>query len=827
MIETLQNFGRKFIYLLKADYKKPLSKEDVFGNSHPFVDVLPYEAFDEESSLFVNQTSFGFTIESLPIIGADETTQKEITSIFQELLEEGDSVQCLLWADHRTGDFLNAWEKSRNQAPDIYKEIAKKRTESLKNNPNLSPKIFRFIFSYSSPIKKGSETFQMSHLSEKKDKILKALKTITYSFCWDVDDFLNSVNGMINFSTNVDPVRKKWNPYEMLSNQFGSGGSLKVREEGLEWNHESKVDFKSFRVTDFPDFWSLSAMQNLIGDVFRESYRIKDPFYLHYAIHCPKESKVEQEFWKRSQLIEKQGMSHNLRRMIPDLEKELNECDLVRKNQNDGIKFVKTLFSAGIWAPKGKMSQAEHAFKTLFRINGFTLVENNYLHLPLFLSALPMTLSEYVEDFERSKLFKTTMTTECGNLIPIQGEWMGTSSAGMLMVGRRGQLVNWNPFDNKSGNYNVVVVGKSGAGKSVYMQDLLLSGLGIGAKVFIIDVGRSFEKMCDSLDGQHIEFSNRSNICLNPFSNISEKDEDERSVSFSYLKNIIACMASPVEGTTSYENATIEEAIRFAWDKKKTQATITDVSDWLKIQEDTRAKSLGVMLNPYTKRGVYAKYFEGKNNVSFTNPIVLIELEELKEKKDLQAVVLQLFIMAITNHAFLGDRKTPFYICIDEAWDLLRGKQTGIFIETLARRLRKYYGALVTGTQSLEDFFASPGALAAFENSDWLCLLSQKPSSIRRLAESNKIEMTPHKQKALESVASVQGLYSEVAICDADGNYSICRLYLDRFSQLLYSTQAKEYAEIAELKKQGLTIVEAINRIIENQKYLPVKGKPK
>lgn len=96
--------------------------------------------------------------------------------------------------------------------------------------------------------------------------------------------------------------------------------------------------------------------------------------------------------------------------------------------------------------------------------------------------------------------------------------------------------------------------------------------------------------------------------------------------------------------------------------------------------KDEKARILGVMLTPYTKTGMYAKYFEGENNVDFTNPLVVIELEELKGKEDLQAVILQMFIMDIANRAFLGDRKTQFYICIDEAWDLLRAPQTGKFI---------------------------------------------------------------------------------------------------------------------------------------------------
>lgn len=612
--------------------------------------------------------------------------------------------------------------------------------------------------------------------------------------------------------------KKDWNCFQTLSSQLTTGGAVKVKEDGLEWrtNEKKDIHYKSFRVVGFPSFWSLAAMQNLIGDVFRDNYRINVPFYLHYGVHCPKQSKAGQDFWGKSQLIEKQGGSYTLRRMIPQLNEELEECSRVRSSTNQGSKFVWTQFSIGLWGKEEEIIPAEQILKSLFRFNQFSLADNHFMHLPEFLSALPMTWAEHAIDLKKLNLLKTTLTSECGNFVPIQGEWFGTSpTPGMLLVGRRGQLVSWNPFDNKSGNYNVAIAGRSGSGKSVFMQELLFSGLSSGYKVFVLEVGRSFEKLCDLLNGQTIDFSKQSQICLNPFSLIIDNDE-ERSTSFSFIKSIVACMSSPSQSISSFEFSLIEEGIINAWKNKRNRATITDIAVWLSGHEDPHARKIATTLRPYSKDGIYAKYFEGENNINFTNPMVWIELEELKEKKDLQSVVLQLLIMTITNQAFLGDRKTPFYICIDEAWDLLRGNQTGVFIETLARRLRKYHGSLIIGTQGIEDFYATPGAQAAFENSDWTCLLSSKKSSISLLVDSGKLKISEYQQRAMESVTTRQGEYSEVMICDSNGGYSISRLILDPFSQLLYSTKAQEYARLKELQSKGLSIAESINHMVQH-----------
>ena len=274
-------------------------------------------------------------------------------------------------------------------------------------------------------------------------------------------------------------------------------------------------------------------------------------------------------------------------------------------------------------------------------------------------------------------------------------------------------------------------------------------------------------------------------------------------------------MAAPQSGTTELENSYIERSILKVWEQKGNTATISDVSEYLLTFDEVKARNIGMMLTPYTKEGMYAKYFEGINNVDLSNPLILVELEELKGRKDLQAVVLQLMIMTITNEAFLGDRKTPFYICIDEAWDLLRAKQSVEFIETLARRLRKYKGSLIVGCQNVEDFFSTPGAVAAFDNSDWICLLSQKLCAVSALEQNKRLGDNKNIFQALKTLTNRVPHYSEVMIYHGDGSYNIARLALDDFSYQLYSTTADDYTRVKDLINAGFSTIQAIRKIAE------------
>ena len=813
MFNLLNDIGKKLSGWLGDEAKDSFSKEEqdqAFGTT-PLSSILPYVAYDETSGMFINRKASGFIIEALPLVGGDTAAYKIMQSIFQDILEEGSSLQCLLLADHRTDSFLDEW-KNKRQHEEIYRVMANRRADFFKDNKTNPTRLFRFILSYS--IDNNDNIIQQ--LTEKKTKILKTLESLTYAFSWKAEHLLDTIGGLINFKFSSSIEKRIWDPYTNLSQQLTTSGKVSVDEDFLQWT--SGAILKTFRLIDTPTHMHPLNMQNLIGDVMRDNFRINHPFFIHYGVHCPNQDKAESFFWRRSHLIDNQGKSQVLLRMIPELINELRECDQVRRVISQGERFVHTQFTAGVWADQLEIQQASHSIKNLYKINQLRLVENTCIHLPQFLSALPLSWGEYAEDLRDLKLLKTTISSECPCFIPIQGEWMGTPSAkGVLLIGRRGQLLSWDPFANMSGNYNCIVVGRSGSGKSVFMQELMLSGLGTGTNVYVLDVGRSFEKLCETVNGQHIEFTRDANICLNPFTFITGEDEDDKSTNFSFLKSIISCMAAPTQGTSDNENAIIEKAISCIWEVKKSEATISDIADWLNEQEGEMARNLGMMLTPYTSSGSYGKYFEGKNNVNFSNKMVLIELEELKNKPDLQTVVLQLFILIIANKAFLGDRKTPFFICIDEAWDLLRAKQTGPFIETLARRLRKYNGSLVIGTQSLEDFSTTPGAKTAFENSDWMCLLSQKGTNgTHTLAEK---KLSEAQLKALASVTTRQGEYSEVLICDTTGNYSISRLILDPFSKLLYSTQAADYAHIKGIMKTGTSVAQAIEQLLAEKKY--------
>jgi len=193
----------------------------------------------------------------------------------------------------------------------------------------------------------------------------------------------------------------------------------------------------------------------------------------------------------------------------------------------------------------------------------------------------------------------------------------------------------------------------------------------------------------------------------------------------------------------------------------------------------------------------------------------VLELEELKSRKDLQAVALLILMYRITQEMYLAPRDQEKIVIMDEAWDLLTGGKTAAFIEAGYRRARKYGGAFLTGTQGINDYYRSPASQAALENADWLFMLRQKQESIAKLEE--KLAFTPHMAHLVSSVRTEQGSFSEVFISCGQAGYGVGMLLLDPYSQLIGSANARDFSEVNAKRAQGLSMADAIDAVLSDR----------
>lgn len=796
-----------------------------YTNSMSLIENLPYRIYDSNERLYLNESSGGFLLEVSPLCGASEEVVNILTGMITDGVPEGTAIEVLNWASPNIAKKFEQWKAPRFIKGSVYQKLAEKRGEyfaksnwtSLFRNPYIL-RNFRVFISVSIPYSYG-ELGRRSIVSLKEQ--LKTTLQSSGMSAWEVepDEFLEVLGEWVNPSTTSQPT-PKWNGKDSLKSHLSNfEQSIKVHENGLIFEKPTSEDIevRCFSVQDYPEIWAQWFNQDLIGLVYSDFLRLPCPFLTVFSFIYGDENKESSRATMKS-LRAMQQSNSGMARFIPSIRDSERDWKFVVEKVKSGQKIVRASYQVLIYAKQEEVDSCERYARSIYKSKGFNLQRDRYMQVPSFIAAMPFTLSEgMAEDLSRFSRQKSMVTWSCANLAPLQGEWKGFKSPLMLLFGRRGQLFFWNPFSNSSGNYNVAFIGKSGSGKSVAMQELVSSLLGTSGQVVVIDDGRSFMNSCLLQGGTFVEFSLESNMCLNPFSIISKegirKNSDYKEEVIHFINLLVRQMCKETEATTDVENALIGEAVTAIWNEYQNQGSISKVCEYLNKHEDKRAQDLGLMLAKYSVNGLYARFFEGQASISLDNAFYVFEFDRIKSKPDLLKVIVMMVMFLAKEKAFHGDRSKTTTLVIDEAHSLLGGAQGADACEAFARKSRKHKAQLVTGTQSIDDYYKNPAGIAIVQNTDWFCLLSQNCESIESMKKSGRISMDNEMEKALKSVCMVDHQYSEMMIYGGGIGWVIARLILDPYSIALYSSKGEDFAKIQQYQQAGLSLADSVEKV--------------
>lgn len=825
----------------------PLRAMREITTAQSFGAILPYCAYDPANGLFVLDTgerankgtaeALGMAIEITPQTGATEDMINVLAPIFGSA-PPGTHIQVSLYGGSRIIDQMKLaallrcdpdgaqTDRDEKRSSYIYRVMARRRIDFYLQGTHkrLIPHLpylvrdFRVVLTISRQCDPRDANIA-NELVRLRDGVRATLKAANFECCdWGPTELINWCYELTNpnklrsrsadYKKNYDSgrlIRHQIVDADTICRPTNDGRSLRYGRPG----EASEIHSRLYSVSGYPKDFPLWAMGNLIGDYYQGQLGYPCPFVITMGVHI-----LDQADFKNVATLKGARATTNstspMARFMPEFQDKKRDWDTVNRSYSAGMGEVDMYHQVLLMAPPGEIEAAETATRSIWRARGFNLVSQQYMQVPGILTSLPLGFTPTMLQFYKGVGLTCRKTTlNAVNLSPLIAEWKGTANPVLQLVGRRGQLMGIDLFDNKKGNYNFSIAALSGSGKSVLANEIAAGYLAVGAMVFIIDVGRSYENICSICGGEFIEFVDKPGfqICINPFDNIINIRED-----MEILKPLVAQMVSPSGTLTDHDRSLLEIAIAAEWASKQTSMTITDVANALKGSAEPVAQRLGDQLFPYTVEGMYGKYFEGKSNVDFNNNLVVLELEELSSKRDLQSVVLFIMMYRITQEMYhRRDRKK---VCIiDEAWDLMDGSNSGKFIEVGYRRARKYGGSFGTLTQSVEDYYKNPASKAALDNSDWLFLLKQKKESIEQLDRGGKLKLDEGAKRILTSVTTEQGLYSEIYINSPMGS-GIGRLLVDPFTLLAYSSDPNDWRAIKYHRDQGKTVTEAINAVL-------------
>ena len=804
--------------------------------------LLPYVGWLPDERLFVldqggfgtkEEFSIGFAIETSPQTGATEEMEKILTSLFLSCPPDT-GIQISLYASPDISPTLKMQtDLIQNEG---MKEIGERRVrhylrgtkKSLFRHHAYLLRDFRCIISVSLAL----SPFVPADIEEAiraRESINATLRSAHLpGFAWTPDHLLNFVGDFFDHERIFNDDARyplDYDPDRILREQLSNCEIAScVSDQDIRFSKSGGAEtvMQMFSVRNYPRQGRLSGMGGLIGDPYQMALSMPCPFIITMgAITQDHESARTYAQLKGARAT--QNASSYMARFQPDLQDRKRDWDSVIRAFDDGRNTVRMYHQVCLVSNKEEAARSEHAVRAVWRARGFDLTRDFYLQHQAFASSLPMTLTRPMQ--KDLKTFGRAYTKTADNAVmlsPLIAEWKGTGTPMITLFGRRGQVMGFDLFDNTGGNFNFAVAALSGSGKSVFVNELAYRYRAAGAKVWIIDVGRSYKNLCELMDGEFIEFDDEreNTLCLNPFSMVRDISND-----MEMILPLLAEMASPREPLNNFCYTALASSIKRVWEEKGSRTTITDIYDLLltgrlseSSEKEAELSRMAMALEPYTKYGVYASYFEGEANIQFHRDFIVLELEELKSKRDLQAVVMQIIMYRITQEMYL-DRSRRKIVIIDEAWDLMGNGSSGQFIEAGYRRARKYGGAFGTITQSVDDYYRNEATRASINNADWLFLLRQKPENIDRLGKEGKLTIDEWMKRQLSSISTDHGNYSEIFVHSPMGS-GIGRLLLDPFSMMLFSTRAEDFESIKRMREQhGMTTVQAIEMLLgEKQK---------
>lgn len=840
-------------------------------------------AIDNEKRIFLcGDHTLGFCFECQPLSGGSEKEKDKVDQLLSQNFPENTTISFLLFRSPDIEENVLAAERLRfhfnhplltpvfQERENFLKEFTQKdliSTSSAGARFNIGRVVdVKLIVSVKIPFsgEVPSEDAQAEVL-EWSTKLQSGLKNIGFApIQMDADRYVRFMNVFINWDPKAtwrQRVEGLWEDDKPIPAQiFDPDSSVWMANP----NHIQigKKFVKVLSAKKMPESTYFGNAIQYIGDLSGNNGGI----HQNYAVCCniifPDPLKMKDSLSKKRTWANNQAYGP-LMKFDPMLGQIKESFDTIYDSLMNGGRPLKTTFSVILFGDSEKeITSLSSQAQSFWSDQHFTLKDDMYVMLPLFTNCLPLCCDRFaINELWR---YKTMTTKEVSAILPMFGESKGSGTAHLQLLSRNGQIMSVSLHDSST-NQNAVVAAESGSGKSFLLNEIVLDYMSEGARVWIIDAGKSYKKLCDALNGDFVEFSDQSTISLNPFETIVNwNDEEDAAV------NLLGTMASMKGRLDDYQQAALKAHMHRLWEESQARRMAVagqkvgeinayfdnqiaqvmqqnpqnaqGIIDDLNVKRETeiykalpppdmsidavaaaclrdpdgRVRDVGVQLGSFCSNSSYGKFFAGHNNASFNGDLTVLELDELQGRKHLRQVVLLQLISQIQREIFLGERNRKKLVIIDEAWDLLKEGEVASFMEGAYRKFRKYGGSAIIATQSAGDLIGSPAGVAIQNNSANTFYLGQKATTLEQLRAQNTLVMEDWAFNLLKSVRTEAGVYSEIFFQQGQIQ-SVGRLVVSAYQKLLYSTNPVDVNDIKQYQLQGMTVDQAIKAVLKDR----------
>ncbi len=341
-------------------------------------------------------------------------------------------------------------------------------------------------------------------------------------------------------------------------------------------------------------------------------------------------------------------------------------------------------------------------------------------------------------------------------------------------------------------NSNMMIIGKSGSGKSFATKTLLANFAADNTKIFIVDPEKEYAELSESLHGKMIDVGSSLQGIINPFNIIRalDKDDDEempielnqaeaikvkKDDSFNqHLQFLEQFFRTILQGISSdafemintlilemYENFNINEYTDLKKLKPTDYPTFDDLYKLLtkKLEE---AKEEFVLNNLRVAQAYIRKFAKGGRNANLWNGPTSIETNENFVCFNFQSLIAgnnemltnaQMLLVfkyieseVINNKDYNEIHATnrKIIVVVDEAHLFINPRYPIAlnFMTSMAKRIRKYGGMQIVITQNINDFVGSEEikrqSTAVINACQYSLIFSLSPNDVNDLIELYK-----------------------------------------------------------------------------------------
>lgn len=797
--------------------------------------LFPAFAVDPDNKVFLcNDKTLGFVFECQPLAGGDEKINDKLEQFLAQNYPDDMTMQFMLFRSPDIKWQLNAMSNLRSGmnhpllTPVIEDRIAFLREHTQKDliKRSLRGSVhdmgliqdLKLIISVKIPYTgetgvEGPTAGEMQMIQQWQQKMLSLLRSMSLApRLMTPQDYLRLMNSLCNWAPDASWKMSDlpyWEEDKTLDCQIldPTTNVICARPDLLQLGESGFV--KVLSAKRLPDATYFGEAIQYAGDLSGQNQGVKQNYAVVVNVIFPNSEKMKGALEKKRQWVTNQAYGPLLK-FVPVLNDKKASFDTIYESVNKGAKPLRLTFSVLVFGKSEEdVTAASMAVQAFWATQRFALMEDKFVMLPLFRNCLPLgTDRSAIRELQR---YKTMTSKEAPVLLPIFGEWKGTGTYHIALMSRNGQIMSMSLHDSST-NKNGVIAAESGSGKSFLLNEIILSYMSEGARVWVIDAGKSYKKLCESLEGDFVEFGEDSRISLNPFETITNWEEEEDGI-----VSLVGAMASANANLSDLQIAELKRIMKLLWDERGQGMTVDDIREACIGSEDPRVMDIGKQLYAFSSTGAYGRFFNGKNTADFRNDFTVLELDELQGRKHLRQVVLLQLIYQIQREMYLGERDRKKLVIIDEAWDLLKEGEVSVFMEHAYRKFRKYGGSAIIATQAVTDLYDNKVGRAIADNSANMFLLGQKKESIEMVKEKKLLVLSPAGFNILRSVYTEAGVFSEIFLITERGQ-GVGRLVVSDFQGLLYSTAPEDVQAIKLYQDQGLSVSDAIKSVLRDRK---------